>query len=189
MLCSADNRALEEFRAMALSFRQLHPTFGAEVSPIDLRQAMDPQVMAEICAAMDQYAVLVFRNQTFTDQQQMEFAERCDGVLHIKTGSSVLKNTRLSTEAVSDISNLDADNTLIRADDRRRLYSLGNRLWHTDASFQDPAGRYSMLSARVLPVDGGPDTQFADTRSAYDALPDECKASLQGLRVQHSIAH
>ncbi len=68
------------------------------------------------------------------------------------------------------------------------MYGLGNRLWHTDASFQDPAGRYSMLSARVVPsVDA--DTEFADMRAAYDALPPETKDKLAGLRVHHSIAH
>ena len=68
------------------------------------------------------------------------------------------------------------------------MYSLGNRLWHTDASFQDPPGRYSMLLGRSFrPV--GADTEFADMRAAYDALPDETKARLEGLRVHHSIAH
>jgi alpha-ketoglutarate-dependent 2,4-dichlorophenoxyacetate dioxygenase len=174
---------------MALSFRPLHPTFVAEVSPIDLRAATDPQVLAEIRAGMDRYAVLVFRKQPFTDDEQMAFAKRCDGMLHTKTGSSVLQKTRLSSEAVADISNVDAGGELRKPDDRQRLYSLGNRLWHTDASFEDPAGRYSLLSARVVPDGGGPDTQFADTRSAYDALSNDMKTSLQGLRAQHSIAH
>ncbi len=76
----------------------------------------------------------------------------------------------------------------MRSDSRRRMYGLGNRLWHTDASFQDPPGRYSMLSAKVVPpVDA--DTEYADMRAAYDALPDEEKARLEGLRVHHSIAH
>ena len=77
---------------------------------------------------------------------------------------------------------------MLKSDDRRRLYGLGNRLWHTDASFQDPPGRYSMLSARIIPpVDA--DTEFADTRAAYDALPASMKAKIEGLRVHHSIAH
>jgi alpha-ketoglutarate-dependent 2,4-dichlorophenoxyacetate dioxygenase len=68
------------------------------------------------------------------------------------------------------------------------MYGLGNRLWHTDASFQDPAGRYSMLSARIVPSEGA-DTEFADMRAAYDALPEKMKARIEGLRVHHSIAH
>jgi alpha-ketoglutarate-dependent 2,4-dichlorophenoxyacetate dioxygenase len=68
------------------------------------------------------------------------------------------------------------------------MYGLGNRLWHTDASFQDPPGRYSMLAAKVIPAVGA-DTQFADMRAAYDALPHEMKAQLDGLKVHHSIAY
>ena len=119
----------------------------------------------------------------------MAFARRLDGELHARTGASALGKTRLATEAVSDISNVAPDGTLYPADDRKRLYGLGNRLWHTDASFVDPPGRYSMLSARVLPEEGAPDTQFADTRTAYDDLPEPMKQRLEGLRVHHSIAH
>src|SRR6059058_724900 len=76
----------------------------------------------------------------------------------------------------------------MKADDRRRQYTLGNRLWHTDASFKDPAGRYSMLHARVVPPVAA-DTEFADMRAAYDTLPAETKALIEGLRTHHSIAH
>jgi alpha-ketoglutarate-dependent 2,4-dichlorophenoxyacetate dioxygenase len=173
---------------MALEFRKLHPVFAAEVSPIDLRQAHDPAVLAAIRAGMDEFAVLVFRDQPFTDQEQLEFAQRLDGELHTKTGARVLVKSRLGNEAVADISNLDEDGGIIRSGDRRRMYSLGNRLWHTDASFQDPAGRYSMLSAKVVPP-AGADTEFADMRAAYDALDGEMQTRLHGLRVHHSIAH
>jgi alpha-ketoglutarate-dependent 2,4-dichlorophenoxyacetate dioxygenase len=130
----------------------------------------------------------VFRDQPFTDGDQLAFARRLDGELHTKTGARVLVKSRLGNEAVADISNLDEDGEIMKSDDRRRMYSLGNRLWHTDASFQDPPGRYSMLSARVVPSVGA-DTEFADTRAAYDALDPETQARLQGLRVHHSIAH
>jgi alpha-ketoglutarate-dependent 2,4-dichlorophenoxyacetate dioxygenase len=76
----------------------------------------------------------------------------------------------------------------MKSEDRRRAYGLGNRLWHTDASFQDPPGRYSMLSAKVVPPIGA-DTEYADMRAAYDALPDTEKARLEGLHAHHSIAY
>jgi alpha-ketoglutarate-dependent 2,4-dichlorophenoxyacetate dioxygenase len=173
---------------MALTFRKLHPCFAAEVSRVDLRRVHDAETLAEIRAGMDEYAVLVFRDQPFTDEEQLAFARRLDGELHTKTGSRVLVKSRLGNEAVADISNLDEDGGIIKSDDRRRMYSLGNRLWHTDASFQDPPGRYSMLSAKVVPA-AGADTEFADTRTAYDALDAELKSRLEGLRVHHSIAH
>jgi alpha-ketoglutarate-dependent 2,4-dichlorophenoxyacetate dioxygenase len=173
---------------MALTFRKLHPCFAAEVSPIDLRRVHDAETLVEIRAGMDEFAVLVFRDQPFTDEEQIAFARRLDGELHTKTGSRVLVKSRLGNEAVGDISNLDEDGGIMQSTDRRRMYSLGNRLWHTDASFQDPPGRYSMLSAKVVPP-AGADTEFADMRAAYDALDAEMKSRLEGLRVHHSIAH
>jgi alpha-ketoglutarate-dependent 2,4-dichlorophenoxyacetate dioxygenase len=173
---------------MALAFKRLHRHFVAEVSPVDLRRAPDHETLAEIRAGMDEHAVLVFHDQPFTDEEQLAFARRLDGELHTRTGSRVLGPSRVGNEALADISNLDESGEIMKADDRRRMYGLGNRLWHTDASFQDPAGRYSMLSARVVPAAGG-DTEFADMRAAYDALPEERKARLEGLRVHHSIAH
>ena len=173
---------------MALQFRPLHPHFVAEVSPVDLRQVHDAEPLAEIRAGMDTYAVLVFRDQPFTDGQQLAFAQRLDGQLHSKTGTAALGLNRLGNDALIDISNLDEGGDITRSDNRRRVYGLGNRLWHTDASFQDPPGRYSMLSAKVIPPVGA-DTEYADMRAAYDALPEETKTRLEGLRVHHSIAY
>lgn len=173
---------------MALTFRKLHQHFCAEVSPVDLRHVHDQETLGQIRAGMDEYAVLVFRNQSFSDDDQLAFAQRLDGQLHTKTGIRALQKSRLGNEALADISNLDENGEVLKSDDRRRMYGLGNRLWHTDASFQDPPGRYSLLSARVLPPIGA-DTEFADMRAAYDTLPQEMKEQLAGLRVHHSIAH
>jgi alpha-ketoglutarate-dependent 2,4-dichlorophenoxyacetate dioxygenase len=173
---------------MTLTFVKLHPHFAAEVSPVDLREVHDRETLERIREGMDEYAVLVFRDQAFTDAEHLAFAQRFDGELHTKTGASALRTSRLGNEALGDISNLDENGEILASDDRRRMYSLGNRLWHTDASFQDPPGRYSMLLAKVVPPVPA-DTEFADMRAAHDALPAETKAELEGLRVHHSIAH
>jgi alpha-ketoglutarate-dependent 2,4-dichlorophenoxyacetate dioxygenase len=171
-----------------ITFRKLTPTFAAEVSPIDLREVHDRETLDAIRAGMDEYGVLVFRNQPFTDKEQLAFAKRWDGTLHTKLGVSALIKNRLGDDPVGDISNLGADGEILGPDDRRRMYSLANRLWHTDGSFQDPPGRYSTLSARVIPPVSA-DTEFADMRAAYDALDDETKRKLEGLHVHHSIAY
>jgi alpha-ketoglutarate-dependent 2,4-dichlorophenoxyacetate dioxygenase len=173
---------------MSLTFKQVHPVFVAEASPIELRRVHDPETLAAIRAGMDRYAVLVFREQSFTDEEHLAFAERLDGALHTKLGSAAIQKNRFGNEALGDISNVGADGEILQTGDRRRAYSLGNRLWHTDASFQDPAGRYSMLHAKVIPPVGA-DTEYADMRAAYDALPTEMKEQLEGLRVHHSIAY
>ena len=173
---------------MSLVFHKLHPYFVAEVSAVDLRRVQDRETLDEIRGGMDEYAVLVFRDQSFSDEEQLAFAQRFDGTLHTKTGAAVLGKSRLATEALADISNVDENGEILRSDDRRRMYALGNRLWHTDASFQDPPGRYSMLSARVVPAVSA-DTEFADMRAAYDALDPGTREKLEGLQAHHSIAH
>jgi alpha-ketoglutarate-dependent 2,4-dichlorophenoxyacetate dioxygenase len=173
---------------MALGFRPLHPVFAAEAGPIDLRRVADRDTLEAIRAGMDRYAVLVFRDQSLEGGEQLAFAERFDGRLHAKTGASVLGKNRLGNEALTDISNVDEAGGLMSLGDRRRMYALGNRLWHTDASFEDPPGRYSMLHAKVVPPVAA-DTEFADLRSAYDALDEEMKARIANLRAHHSIAY
>ena len=172
----------------AVTFRRLHPGFFGEASPIALRETFDGETLAAIRAGMDEHAVLVFHDQAFTDKEQIEFAQRLDGKLHAKTGSRAIARNRFGNEALTDISNVGADGRILKADDRRREYSLGNRLWHTDASFEDPPGRYSMLHARVIPEDAA-DTEFADLRTAWDALDEKTKAQISGLRAHHSIAY
>jgi alpha-ketoglutarate-dependent 2,4-dichlorophenoxyacetate dioxygenase len=173
---------------MALTFRKLHPHFVGESSPVELRKAHDEETLAQIRAGMDEFAVLVFHDQAFSDAEQLAFGQRLDGRLHQGTGSRAFTKSRLGDEALSDISNLDASGEIMKADDRRRHYTLGNRLWHTDASFVDPPGRYSMLHARVVPPVAA-DTELADMRAAYDALPADMKAQLEGLRAHHSVAY
>ncbi len=134
-----------------LRFTRLHPHFFAEASALSLRATADAKTLVAIRAAMDEHAVIVFHGQAFTGEEQLEFAQRLDGVLHAKTGASALGKNRYGNEALTDISNLGAEGEILAAEDRRRLYSLGNRLWHTDASFENPPGRYSMLHARVIP--------------------------------------
>jgi alpha-ketoglutarate-dependent 2,4-dichlorophenoxyacetate dioxygenase len=170
------------------TFRPLHPLFAAEVDDIDLRRADSPEALDRIRAGMDQYAVLVFRDQPLTDADQLAFAQRLDGALHTKTGISALQKNRLGNEALTDISNVSDGGGVMQAEDRRRAYSLANRLWHTDASFQDPPGRYSMLHARVVPPVAA-DTEYADMRAAYDELPEDIKVRIEGLQAHHSIAY
>ena len=179
---------ISESVIMAISVTQQHSSFFGLVGSINLRDTVDETVLAEIRGAMDKYAVLVFRDQQFTDDEHTAFAKRLDGELHTKTGAAALTKSRLGTEAVTDISNVASDKTLMKSDDRRRLYGLANRLWHTDASFQDPAGRYSMLHAQVLPRDRA-DTLFSDMRAAYDGLDEGLKVELEGLQCHHSIAY
>jgi alpha-ketoglutarate-dependent 2,4-dichlorophenoxyacetate dioxygenase len=173
---------------MPISFRKLHTRFVAEASAPDLRALHDPSILASIRAAMDEHAVLVFRNQVFTNDEQLAFAQRLDGTVNVKSASTIVLGKARLAAGLSDVSNLNERGEIWAADDRRRMSRMTNRLWHTDASFLDPPGRYSMLSARSVPPVRA-DTEFADMRAAYDALDADMKAKLEGLRAFHSIAY
>lgn len=177
---------------MKLGFRQLAPTFAAEVTNgpggIDLREVHDQGTLDALRAAMDQYGVLVFRNQSFTDADQIAFAQRLDaGLLGQKVWGADIVKKKLGDSPLRDISNVDENGEILKADDRRRGYQLSNRMWHTDASFRDPRGHYSLLSARVVPGVRA-DTEFADTRAAWDTLDSATRARIDGLHALHTIA-
>jgi alpha-ketoglutarate-dependent 2,4-dichlorophenoxyacetate dioxygenase len=174
--------------SMPISFRQLHRSFAAEVHEIDLRESIDQRNLGELIAALDRYAVLVFPRQQINDEQQLAFG-RLFGSLE-KATFAVLKdrNHRLRHSEINYVSNLDEEGRLLPDDNRIRMYQLANRLWHTDSSFKKIPGRYSLLHARIVPSVGG-ETEFADLRAAYDALPDETKMKLEGLIAAHSLLH
>jgi len=173
---------------MSPTFRPLHPLYAAEASPLDLRSVEDAATLAAIRQGMHEHAVLVFHDQRLDDASQLAFAQRLDGALHSKTGISAMTGNRFGNEALTDISNLDEAGEVLPADDRRRQYGLANRLWHTDASFVEPPGRYSLLSARAIAPDAPP-TEFADMRAAWDDLDPARKALLEPLQAHHSIAY
>ena len=105
---------------MALNITPLHPLFVGEVRGIDLRNTEDRASLDAIRAGMDRYGVLVFRDQPFDDAEQLAFAQRFDGSLHTKTGTAALGANRFGNEALTDISNVDEQGTVLAADDRRR---------------------------------------------------------------------
>jgi alpha-ketoglutarate-dependent 2,4-dichlorophenoxyacetate dioxygenase len=141
-----------------------------------------------IDAGMDQYGVLIFHDQHFDDETQMAFS-RNFGELEVSSGAEMSKaqDRRLKQMEMADISNLDVQGKLRAASDRMRLTALGNRLWHSDASFRAIPAKYSLLSARTVPGTGG-NTEFADMRDAYDALDDATKTEIEDLVTEHSNA-
>jgi alpha-ketoglutarate-dependent 2,4-dichlorophenoxyacetate dioxygenase len=172
---------------MAIGVTPLHPTLGAEIRGVDLTHPVMPEVFAEIDAAFSRYGILVFPDQPLTDEQQLAFS-RLFGALEVNPNYAGAK-MRLRPD-IADISNLDAEGQVLARDDRRNLFNIGNQLWHTDSSFKRIPAKCSLLSARELPSSGpigGGETEFADMRAAWDALPEAKKRQLHGLVVEHSI--
>jgi alpha-ketoglutarate-dependent 2,4-dichlorophenoxyacetate dioxygenase len=171
---------------MTLSIRPADPNrpgFVGEVSGIDLRRDIDHDTAAAIEAGIDRFAVLVFHDQTLDDAQQIDFSRRF-GPLEQATGDIQQVGRRLGME-INDISNLDRDSQVLARDDRRRLFSLGNMLWHSDSSFKATPAKYSLLSARIVPSSGG-DTEFADMRAAYDRLDGKTRDMIADMICEHS---
>lgn len=160
------------------------PLFAGEVSGIDLTRRLTDAEVEAIHAGMDRFGVLVFHDQHLEDEQQLAFSRQL-GALEQATGDIMAEKDRRLSMDLNDISNLDKHGELLPRDDRRRLFSLGNRLWHSDSSFKDVPAKYSLLSARQIPATGG-NTEFADMRAAYDALDDATKAEVRDLICAHS---
>jgi len=172
-----------------MELRQLHSFFVAEASGLDLGQKVDAATVRAIWDAIDRYAVLVFHDQRLTDAQLHDFAALF-GPLEIGRAAARPGRRRLAIPQIGDISNLDEDNRIRARDDRRRLDSLGNRLWHTDASYMPVPVVLGMLHAVAVPPSsalGNGETEFADMRAAYDALPEPMKTEIDGLIVEHDV--
>ncbi len=173
---------------MAVSLRQIHPVFVGEVSGLDLRAPLSRNDVMAIEAGMDRYAVLVFHDQNITDEQQIAFT-RNFGEIEDSAGGHVTKpHEKRLNPLMNDVSNLGHDNKPLGRDDRRRLFNLGNQLWHSDSSFRAIPAKYSLLSGRVTAKKGG-NTEFADMRAAYDALDEETKALVEDLVCEHSLLY
>ena len=172
--------------AMPIAVRPLHPLFVSEICGVDSGRPLEPETAREITEAIDRYAVLVLRDQDLDDERQLAFAANF-GEIEVPRSARAATKRRLRPE-ISDISNLDENNRLRAADDPRRFDPFGNRLWHTDGSFRRIPAALSMLYAHRVPTTGG-ETEFADLRAAWEALPDKTKTQLDGLVAMHDIAY
>ena len=119
---------------MGIEIRQMHPLFVGEVNGTDLSRPLEPAGVGALWEAIDRYAVLVFHDQRVSDEQLRDFAGNF-GKLEIGRSAAEGGKRRLALPEIGDISNLDEEGRLRARDDRRRLDSLGNRIWHTDASY------------------------------------------------------
>ena len=170
----------------AIAVLSLAPALGAEVSGVDLRKPLSAKNLAAIREAWNEYLVLRFKGQRLTDPGLVAFSRRL-GELELAPRLFGSRVTRFAHPELFDAGNLDASGNILK-DERRRLYNKGNALWHTDSSFNPHRSAYSLLLAHETPPEGG-DTQFADMRAAYDALPESMKARLEGLVAEHWLWH
>jgi alpha-ketoglutarate-dependent 2,4-dichlorophenoxyacetate dioxygenase len=166
----------------------LHPGFAAEILDDGVLRRTDAAAVEAVVAAMDRFAVSVFHNETpLSDEEHVAFSRRL-GTLQrpFTTKIAAMADKRIKLPEIIDVSNLDAKGEIQALDDRKRAFNRGNQLWHTDTSFTPNRGIYSLLSAHEVPPCDA-DTEFADMRAAYDALPDAMKERIEDLVTVHSV--
>jgi alpha-ketoglutarate-dependent 2,4-dichlorophenoxyacetate dioxygenase len=179
---------IEIIGTMTITSKPLHPLFAAELSGIDLSKPISDDQVRGFQEAMNRYGVGVIRHASpFTDTQHVEFTRRLGPLQKMKMLTMVGNSkSRLAYPELIDVGNIDNDGNLLPDDDRRRAYGRGNLLWHTDVSFDANRATLSLLAAHQIPPEGA-DTEFADMRAAYDALPEAMKKKIASLKVEHSI--
>ena len=170
---------------MPMQIRPLGPFIGAEVDGIDLREPLTPAQAEALHHGMDRHAVLVFHNQPLTNEQHMAFTLAL-GPLETTQRNAMRKHSDFRLpETFNDVSNLDGNNQPYARDNRKRLFSIGNRLWHSDSSFKAIPAKYSLLRAVCIPSKGG-NTEFAHMGAAYEALDDDTQTLIEPLICEHS---
>ena len=167
---------------MAIRVTPLTEVFAAEIAGVDIARPVDDATWAEIRATFEEHSVLVFRRARLDDETQVAFSRRF-GALEITRSMNPAAGTPFARQSNLDIKT----GGVIPPDDRRMVYQLANMLWHSDSSFKAVPSLCSLLSARIVPPEGGA-TEFASTRAAYPSLPDTLKRRIEPAMAVHDFS-
>ncbi len=170
---------------MGILVTSVQGDFVARLTGLDLSKPLDSGDFGQVRDAFNRYAVVIFPEQTLTDDQQIAFSERF-GPLEVSLRKD--RQRRVDNPRISDISNVDEKDRVFDPDDERAIYNAGNRLWHSDSSFKRVPAMASLLSGREVPPEGG-ETEYADLRGAWDALPADGQRGLESLVAEHSFVY
>ena len=162
--------------------KRLTPHFAAQVGGVDIARPLEEGAWKDIRAALDEHSVLVFRGQPLDDDSQIAFSRRF-GSLEITRSINPAAGTPFARQSNLDIKTGE----VIPPDDRRMIYQLANMLWHSDSSFKEVPSLCSLLSARIVPPEGGA-TEFASARCAYPSLPDALKRRAESAIAVHDFS-
>lgn len=161
----------------------LGPGFGAELRGITLADvANDDAAYEAVRAAFEEHSVLVFRGQDVTDDAQIAFSRRF-GPLEITKVGSQGTGTHLVI-----LSTIDENGQVVPADHRLAMRNKANQLWHTDSTFKAVPALASVLSARIIPAEGG-ETEYVSTRLFWERLDPALRAKLENSFAWHDYAH
>ncbi|EMC98072.1 hypothetical protein BAUCODRAFT_66647 [Baudoinia panamericana UAMH 10762] len=176
----------------SLFIKELHPTFAAEVHGVDFTNDVAPHVFSRIQEAIAKYGVIRFPATGLDDASHVAFASKFGDLDDVSPYTKHGKKHRLPFVELFDVSNLLEDGSVAPLDSHRAAMNKGNSLFHVDSSFNPRRGGYSLLRAHQLPPQGtGGATEYADTRTAFDELPDELRNELleEDYVACHSLYH
>ncbi|KAF4633767.1 hypothetical protein G7Y89_g4355 [Cudoniella acicularis] len=187
------NAALESIQDGTLLIKPVmvshNSVFGAEVFGVDWSRPVAPEIVKQLIALQDKYAILIFRKTGLDNERHIAFSQQLGEKLETNPFYAGRENDRVGEPFLFDVSNIEIDGELVKPDSRRWHHSLGNALWHTDSSYHQQRAKYSILLSHGNPSEGGSWTHFADTRRAYADLPQEKKDELENLVVEHDLWH
>lgn len=151
--------------------RPSEPTLGAVITNVDLND----DARHSIEDAFHAHAVLVFPDQHPSADAQVAFGARFGEIEILRENAKAVEFT-----------NRKPDGTMLEPEKFRFKTLRGNEGWHMDSSYVPLAAKAGLLSAMEVPPNGG-ETEFADTRAAYDALDDATQERIEDLSAYHSL--
>ena len=157
-----------------MNINPINATLGATVTGVDLNALTDDQ-WRSVEEAWYQYAVLVFPGQHIEETAQVAFGERIGNLERL-----------VSDHKAVPISNRRADGKAVDEDSDHFQILKGNEGWHTDSTYMPVSARASILSAQVVPAEGG-ETEWADMRAAFDALDQSTQERIRDMAAYHSL--
>jgi alpha-ketoglutarate-dependent 2,4-dichlorophenoxyacetate dioxygenase len=169
-------------RAVTVAVTPLAPALAARIDGVDVRRPVPDAAWTAIRDAFEKHSVLLFRGAGLDDDSQVAFSLRF-GPLEVTRSMNPAAGTPFARQSNLDIKT----GGLIPAEDRRMVYQLANMLWHSDSSFKAVPSLCSLLSARIVPPEGGA-TEFASARAAYPSLPEALRRRVEDAVVVHDFA-
>ena len=161
---------------------KLKKFIGVELNDLDITKILDIGIINEISELLSEFSVVVIRDQNITNDQHIKFSECFGNLEQTKVG------TDGSGSKLIILRNFDEDGNIVPPTDRQRLNNLANKEWHSDSSFKKIPSKLSILSAKMIPSNGG-DTEFLSMRAAYNSLPENLKLNIEDKVCWHDYSH
>jgi taurine dioxygenase len=169
---------------MPLVVKPLSPALGAEISGIDLREDLSAETFAEILDTWHKHLVILFRNQSLSEDDQIRFAQRF-GELQKRTRPPEAINEAGHTkypQLTMLVSNIRENGKLIGS------LPDGEMHFHSDQCYLEKPATGTFLYAIEVPSEGG-DTLFLNMYKAYEELPSELKARVDGRKALNAYLY